>query len=336
MEVSTLTELYQRLDKPFDKVFVVPLIRYGFKKTDYLYLLYKDLIESTKKPIVESISVFGHYRFVLGALLSRRTVLHYHWVEFQDLRSLSAMPYKLLCIFLYKLFGGTLVWTVHNRIPHDKNFLKLHHRIHKWMGAKADLIHVHSETAATIVTDFLSLDTSKIVILKHPTFPAEELPDNESPAKFLDRYGYHTFDPDAPVLLNFGAVSEYKGLREIINLLKEKDASFTFIIAGYIKKKQEDLHRFIVDQTIEDERFVYINTFIPEKDLPYLFGLTDVCVFNYDEILTSGGVEMARSYQKKIIAPAMGGLLEYRNEENISLFNSPEELNSLLESYLNG
>ena len=336
MEVSSLTELYQRLHKPFDKVFVVPLIRYGFKKTDYLYLLYKDLIESNKKPFIENISVFGHYRFVLGALLSRNTVLHYHWVEFQDLRSLSAMPYKLFCIFLYKLLGGTIVWTVHNKVPHDKKYLGLHLKIHKWLAKKADLIHVHSNTAAGIISDFLSIEKDKIIILQHPSFPSEVIPDDESPAKFLDRYGYHTFKPDATVFLSFGAISEYKGLREIIEILKQQDKPFTFIMAGYIKKKQEELHRYIVDQTIEDERFVYINTFIPEKDLPYLFGLTDVCVFNYDEILTSGGVEMARSYGKKIIAPAMGGLLEYRNEKNFSLFSTSAELKSLLVSQLNG
>ena len=336
MEVSTLTELYQRLGKPFDKVFVVPLIRYGFKKTDYLYLLYQELIEKTGKPYVESISIFNHYQFVLDILIRRKSILHYHWVEFQDLRSLSAMPYKLICIFLYKLLGGSLVWTVHNKIPHDKRFLRLHRRIHTWMGKKADLIHVHSETAANIIADFLSVNKEKIVVLKHPAFPAEEISDSEDASKFLDRYGYHTFDKDAPVLLSFGAISEYKGLREIIEILKEDQRAFTFIIAGYIKKKQEALHRYIIHQTIEDERFVYINTFIPEKDLPYLFDLADACIFNYDEILTSGGVEMARSYHKKILAPSKGGLVEYENEDNVSLFHSTDELRSLLNSCLNG
>ncbi len=330
MEATSLTELYSQVNKHFSKVFVVPLIRFDFPKTDYLFLLYKELLDSENPAEVQSISVFSHYKFAMAAIFSKNTILHYHWLEFQNLKALLAMPYKLICIALYSLFGGSIVWTVHNLSPHDKKYLKLHLSIHKWMARRAAFIHVHSTSAVPIVSEYLEVDKSKISILAHPEFPPEIITKDEALSEFLSNYGDGRTSLQKPVFLIFGGISEYKGIREIIEFLTTQEAGFSLIIAGYVKVGQESLHNFIIDKTIDDDRAIYVPTFIPEEHYPSLLQSSDVCVFNYDDILTSGGVAMALAYSKEIIAPNLGCLKDITGSENVSLFNSTEEMNLLL------
>lgn len=336
MQVSSLKELYSRVNKHFKKVFVVPLIRYDYPKTDYLYLLYEDMILHANEIEVKSISVFNHYKFVIAAIFSNKSILHYHWLEFQNIKALLGMPYKMICIGLYKLFGGTIVWTVHNLKPHDKKFLDFHHFIHKWMAKNASIIHVHSPSACSVVSEYLEVLTDKILVLKHPEFPFDSVPKEEAIQDFLANYGDGRTYLEKPVFLIFGGISEYKGIREIIEFLTSKENNFTLIIAGYVKVGQESLHRFIIKKTIDDNRVIYIPSFIPEEHYPHLLQASDICVFNYDEILTSGGVEMAKAYQKKIIAPNRGCLQDLKDYSNISLFNTKNELEELLLKSLNG
>ena len=334
MEVLSLSDLYKKANNKARTIFVVPLIRYNLKKTDYLYLLYQDLIETKGNYSVKPISVFSHFRFVIAALFNKDHILHYHWLEFQDLRALSAMPYKLLCISLYHLLGGTIVWTVHNLTPHDRRYLNLHKRLHRWMGKKADIVHVHSVTAIPMVSEKFGIEPSKMVVLKHPDFPAEIHSTTKARERFLSFFNRSKEDIQLPVLLMFGQLSAYKGIIEAITIILSIDLPFKLWIVGPIKKGQDKLHKQTMDRCYNDERIVYIPKFIPEDRYPYLLSSADICVFNYRSILTSGGVMMARSYQRDIVAPYMGILKDYQTDSSVSLFETDEDLYNILQHKL--
>lgn len=331
MEVSSLKEMYQQVNSKAKTVFVVPLIRYDFPNTDYLYLLYQSFFSEYK---IKSISVFAHIRFAFVPLFNRKTILHYHWLEFQDSRSLLGMPYKLFCIALYHLFGGKIVWTVHNLVPHDKKHLSLHKSIHKWMGKISTLIHVHSKHQISQVSDYYQIPKDKIAVLPHPKFPAVIKPQQEAIDKIKASYFAGQEKLSGPIFLMFGGISEYKGIETVIDILTHQEEDFTLILAGYMKKGQDQLHRFIVQHTIDDERVKYIPKFIPEEHYPFLLSAADICVFNYNEILNSGGIQMALSYQRKVIAPSKPGLLDFKKSPLVSLFSSEQELKELLNSSL--
>ena len=335
MELTSISELYRRLNERVETVYVVPLIKFHLPKTDYLYLLYKDLLETQNQIAIRSVSVFAHFRIVIGALFSKNTILHYHWLEFQDLRSISAMPYKLFCIWMYNLLGGTTVWTIHNLIPHDRKLMKLHHSIHRWMARKAALIHVHSKEVIPEVSDFLDVPESKLAVFPHPKFPSEFMDKEEAQREFLSAFGENRTNLPSPVFLIFGSLSEYKGIKELTEVLTHFDQPFTLVIAGWIKKGQQKLNNYLFNAALHDTRVIYIPEFIPDEYYPLLLNAADVCVFNYKNILTSGGIEMARAYGKTIIAPAKGTIRSYSGEEKVCLFDSPEELRSLIEQQLN-
>lgn len=331
IRVQTLTDLYQQIPGAVNRVCVVPLIGHAYKDTDYLYQLYAPLLTKHSAYNITEITAVGHIRLPFLALFQRRTVLlHYHWLEFQDLKSIAGMPWKLLSLWLYLLFGGRLIWTVHNLRPHDKKLPGFHLRLHRWFSKKAMIIHVHSEFAAREVYKHYQIKKKKIRILGHPPYPAHFVEKTKA-LENLKKQIKATIPADTSLLLVFGAISEYKGIREILNIFQTLEGKYTLLIAGYLKKNQESLDEHIKDFVKRDPRIIYRQQFIPADLYPSLLSAADLCIFNHDYILTSGVVEMARSYNKKIIAPMLGPLQEI-DDPSLYLFRDTTEMKNLIES----
>jgi len=330
MKVQSLSDIYSSLDVQNSTVFVVPQIRFDYPDTDYLFLLYKPILNSEKFTI-KSTSIFGHYKFVLKAATSKDVILHYHWLEFQDLKSILGTPWKLTCIFLFKLFGGKIIWTVHNLSPHTNRWVKLHKSLHSWMANISDKVHIHCNSVSDLISDTFNIDGKKLCLLPHPTFPATEI-NKESSIQFLESKFNIKLSPRKPVLLYFGNISEYKNIEASIDLIRSNNLDVQIIIAGPVKKGQEALAKRLENRNQKDQNCFLILQFIEESDIPYFFGATDFCFFNYDKILTSGSVEMALSYNKTIIAPDLGCLSDLRNNENVYLFSNEKEKIQLLKT----
>ncbi len=332
MKTTSLDEVYASVNKGARVIYVVPLIRFSHQETDYLYLLYKDLIDSGKYEI-KSISVFNHFKLVAGALANKNAILHYHWLEFQDFKALAGMPWKLACIFLFKLFGGNIVWTLHNEFPHDQKFLKLHHFLHKKMAHWADALHVHCKAAVNIMSSRLNAPKSKFHLVPHPEFPANHIP-KETALVYLNEEFNYQLKPDIPILLMFGNISRYKQIEKVAELVPTLDTECLLLVVGPVKKGNIGLYKKLESLEEKNSRIKIIPEFIKEEHVPWFYSASDICVFNYREILSSGGYNMAKAYHKTIIAPDMGCLSEQMNEENVYLFQHQHELKELLESQL--
>ncbi len=331
MTDHSLHAIYSRVLSSYKDVYVVPKIRFAFPATDYLYLLYSSFLMKESLIRIHSISAIGHFRFLVAQLLGKKPILHYHWLEFQDLKSLIGIIYKLKMIFFYKLLGGKLIWTIHNIIPHDKKWLGLHQKMHIWMADKADAILVHSKTIIPEVIDYYSAKSDKIYVVKHPEFPATII-DRENAIEHLNsKYGTNLSSNDL-IIGSFGAISSYKGLHELVELLDQMDFKGKYLLFGYVKKGQVKLHKSLSDFAQKHDWFIYRPTFISEEDIPYLMSAFDYAVFNFSEISTSGGVEMALSYKRKIIAPAKGTLIDFIDDNQVQLFHSLNKLQSILKS----
>lgn len=333
MQANTLLEVYSSLGIKAESVFVVPKIRFNAPKTDYLYLLYNPLLQSSEIDI-ESTTAFKHYQFVLKAVTSKNVVLHYHWLEFQDLKALTGMPWKLLCIWLFTLFGGKLVWTVHNLEPHNRKWVKLHNFLHKWMANIADKICVHCPSVAPIVQNKYQVDGNKLTWVNHPSFPADFKSKEISLAYLEKKFGI-TIRDDKPLLLFFGNISLYKGLEEVLNVISSADIDIDILIAGPIKKGESTLAERLNRRTETNPNLHLLYRFIEEPWIPYIFGAADICMFNFSSILTSGSVEMAKSYHKTIIAPKMGCLVELESDSNVYLFDQDSDKAKVLKEVIN-
>jgi len=323
-----LKTFYRSVQQDASLLYVVPLIQYQNKETDYLYLFHKEIIQGDELE-VKTVSVFGHWRFVAARLLNKKAILHYHWLEFQTLKALSGMPWKILCIALFKLLGGNVIWTIHNEEPHDGRFLKLHLYLHRWMARKADRLHVHCETAQQVMAVKLDVDIQKFHVIPHPAYPVKKTAKPKSMEVLQKNYGI-ALQGGFNTLLMFGRISRYKGIFEVCKIVDKHQLPVNLVIAGTVKHGNSDYHRKIKLVAQNNRHIHLVADFIPEKDIPAFFGASDIAVFNYHHVLTSGSVQLARDFGLNIIAPNKGCLSELKKEDSVQLFSRPEELENLL------
>lgn len=330
MENTTLGDLIKALGTNSSTVYVAPLIKYEYPDSDYLYNLYKPIFDDYPSIKVKSLSVFSHYKPFFAALTSRDVIFHYHWLEFQDFKSLLGMPWKLLWIFLFKLIGGKIIWTIHNEQPHDQKFLKFHLSLHKKMARWASALHVHCKTAAHIMSETLNSPLSKFHIIPHPYFPAKLIPRQEAIIALREKYNL-ALDTSKPVALIFGQISHYKQIEGILaDFIVGKDETIQFLIAGTVKKGNKDLGNYLSNLATKNAHIHLVTQFISDSELPYFLNAANVCLFNYKQVLTSGGVFMALSYNIPIIAPKLGCITELDKKNNIHLFETDAERNALI------
>lgn len=330
MKVTSLSDIYTSLGIDKGTIFVAPLIRHDHSDSDYLYQLYKPLFDLDQYEI-QSVSIFGHIKFVLSSILNKKALLHYHWLEFQDFKSLLGMPWKLLCILLFKLFGGTIIWTVHNLEPHDQKWLTAHHLVQRWMGKVSDAIHIHCELSAEMISKKFSVRLNKLYLHPHPLFPATIIQKLES-IDYINKKFASNLNFESPLLLLFGNISKYKRIENLLDTIENERLHIQVLIAGPIKKGQQELKTRLIERSNSNDYITLIPDFIEDQDIPYLFGASDFCFYNYKQILTSGAVFMALSYRKKIIAPNIGCLSELSNEPNVQLFSTESEKKVYLKS----
>lgn len=332
----SVLELYHSLVDSFETVLVAPRIRRSYPLTDYLVSLYRDILENNDDHSsirIRDLSPIGHFRMIYYALISKKTViLHYHWFEFQGVKQLLALPYKLLCISIFRKFNTRIVWTIHNLEPHDRKYLHLHKKLHAWMACKADLLHLHSPTLLGSSAHYLEIDpeSSKWAVLKHPEFPAKPIPKADAVHALNEMYNLQ-LPTDEIILLLFGNISEYKGIDSFITLSKPYSSQFHVLIAGPVKIGQNHTHQNILKAIgFDTDRFHYVPRFIDEEHYAYLLSSADYCVFNYINIHSSGGAAMALSYKKRIIAPKIGIFNDLENEAESLLYSSSKELESII------
>lgn len=329
-ETSLLSE-YQKLIPDVKKIFVLPQIPLLNRNTSYLYQLYKDFIRESSVVKVESFNASSLPKILLSRIKSEKSILHYHWFEFEDLKSLIGIKWKLFWIILFKLLGGKIVWTVHNYHPHHKKYLYWNLFIRRLMAKLADSLHIHCGSETDNLSAILDIDKKKFFVVKHPDFPAEIFEKNTAVELLNRKYFTGQLNVDNKIFLMFGAIAEYKGIKEVVEIFKNLHEKNKLIIAGFVKKGNPDYFKEL--KNLADNRNIFLEgRLIPDKDVPYFLNSADYVIFNYRDILTSGGVVLAMNYKKNIIAPSLGCIKEMNNPALIRFDRKEVTLEQVLQS----
>ena len=115
--------------------------------------------KNSSQYVVKSINAIRHILLPFY-IRYRKITLHYHWLEFQDLKSLLAFPYKLLWFSIFTLFKTPIIWTVHNLEPHDRS-VDFHQWLHRKMAQKTYRLHIHDEALLSETSHYLNVPHSK-------------------------------------------------------------------------------------------------------------------------------------------------------------------------------
>ena len=171
---------------------------------------------------------------------------------------------------------------------------------------KGDLFIVHStQDAKDLLTIVENAVFEKAV---HPTYNAFKFEDM-SKEKARDILG---IKKDEKVLLFFGFIREYKGLKHILAAMPEivaKIPKCKLYVVGEFGKAREEYDKIIAENTAKDNIVVY-GDYVPDKEIEKFFACCDVVVLPYESATQSGIVQIAYGFEKPVIATNVGGLPE--------------------------
>jgi glycosyltransferase involved in cell wall biosynthesis len=114
---------------------------------------------------------------------------------------------------------------------------------------------------------------------------------------------------DGPLVLFFGFVRRYKGLRQLIEALAQVPPPVRLLVAGEFWEDVQLYHDLIRQHGLQDRVIVH-NHYIPNEDIEAYFIAADVLALPYLSGSQSGVGMLALHYGLPVIATDVGGLPE--------------------------
>lgn len=138
-----------------------------------------------------------------------------------------------------------------------------------------------------------------------------------------------------PVLLFFGFVRRYKGLRHLIQALSEvrKELPARLLVVGEFWEDERPYHDLIRQLGLADAVQIY-NTYVPNEELSVYFSAADAVILPYLEATQSGVAQIALGFEKPMIATSVGGMPETIIDGELGLIVPPGDSSALSSAIL--
>ena len=215
-------------------------------------------------------------------------------------------PYFSPCYIALSLLTPSVkkLFICHNVLPHERfPFDRL--------LAKSALRHgsgyiLHSEQDRN---DLLSMLPDAVYeVTPHPSYSVFRF---KSPS-LQDARAHLNLPSNKKILLFFGLVREYKGLKYLLESMPailEALPDIHLVIAGDFGTSYPE-YRPLIEQIAPDHCISIINRYIPDIDVEYYFSACDMVVLPYESATQSGIVQIAYGFEKPVVVTNVGGLPE--------------------------
>lgn len=287
--------------------------------------------------IVETLEENGIFIFSLKEFFKKISVfkevkiVHLNWFENIIGKNFFKVRlnffFKATAIFLLVICRKKIIWTMHNRVPHDKEKVSIQTRLMVLLIKKSSVIIVHSNLTEQCIFDLVPISDkirNKIRYVPHPDY--------------INKYGNiiesNCADKDKKLnLLFIGAVKPYKNIEILIDIVKKYPEDVTLNISG--RACTEVYRKLLLERGLNSANIKYSFEFVEEKEFPDLISKCDLFVLPYDKSssLNSGVIMLAFSYQKCVISSEIG-TVEKDELKAINLiynYNDTGEHKSMLE-----
>lgn len=238
-------------------------------------------------------------------------LVHLNWFENIDDRNffvgIRSFLRKLIVLVVIRVSGKRLVWTMHNRVSHEKGFTIFTRAITRLLLRWSHRIVIHTRQSEAILAAHGTKVLCKAVYLPHPHFIGIYGDTHSAPGHETSRLR----------LLFTGMVKPYKNLELLIDTVAAFDDGVQLTIAG--KAVDEDYRQQVAVRVQHAGNVTLLPYFVPDGEMAALLAGADAVVLPYDlsSSLNSGTAILAFSYGKTVICPEIGtvtDLGEYINE----------------------
>jgi glycosyltransferase involved in cell wall biosynthesis len=196
-----------------------------------------------------------------------------------------------------------IIGLVHNIIPHEKRIGD--RLLSNYFTKYTDEFVVMSKSVAEDIRSFSS--TKPVKYLSHPIYDNYgEMASRSESLAFLN------LKNDYRYLLFFGLIRDYKGLDLLIDAMaidEVQGLKTKVIVAGEFYGGKEKYEDQIAKLGLQD-RFIIYPDYIPNDDVRYFFGASDVLIQPYKTATQSGISQLAYHFELPMIVTNVGGLPE--------------------------
>ncbi|MBU1866590.1 MAG: glycosyltransferase [Actinobacteria bacterium] len=265
----------------------------GGYQNPYLRLLYGGLPEAGF-----DVAPLGHYEAIDEEPAS--SVFHLHWTRvFQVGTASEAEARSQTRVYLGRIErflerGGSLLWSVHEWLPHDCEFPDVEVELRSRLAELASAVHVLHASTVDEVAGLYPLDPAKVLVVEHPLYSGV-YPDYVTRSAARRMLGVAD---DEVLLLGFGAIRPYKGFDRLVRLLprlrEQTGLRVRVMLAGPTFKSIDigplrDLVASVDGASMTDRA-------VPDEYVQVLFRAADVAVLPYRQVVNSGVLMLALTF----------------------------------------
>lgn len=207
--------------------------------------------------------------------------------------------YTILRMGLKKI---PVIYVCHNVFPHER--FPLDRFLTKLVLKKGNGFILHSNKEVEDLKTII--DNPKHIVAKHPTYNAFKFNNyTKSDAKSIINES-----EDKKILLFFGLVREYKGLKHLLRAMPDiiqYDSNIVLYVVGDFGSDKEDYLSIINENKIADNVRI-VDGYVPDKEVEKYFAASDIVVLPYESATQSGVVQIAYGFDKPCLVTKVGGL----------------------------
>lgn len=262
--------------------------------------------------ITDSIGLFA----VLSAVVAqerRPDIVHLHWLdpftinESRLLTVISGLRLALELVIL-RIWGITIVWTVHNLVEHRQRAPRLERGIKHIVVrlCHGSIVHCSAARKAAIQEYRLPRRVEhKFHVVPHGHYIDVYPNGGSSGFRLATDQSETPFDESNVVFLYFGLIRPYKNVSGLIKAFKSlENEQARLLIVG--NPSHAALEADIRDRCADDDRIHTVLEYIPNDEIQDYMNAADVVVLPFEKVLTSGSALLAMSFGRAVIAPEIG------------------------------
>lgn len=269
-------------------------------------------------------------------LLRQQDVVLVHWPEFAPthrsltVRWLASVGVLWVLILHQRLGKASLVWVVHNVVPHRNPSPRLQRWFMRRLTGILDGIITLSETSLRSVAEQYpaTADVHQLVV-RHPVYRATHT--NTDVARGALSQRLSEIPTDTTVLAAWGKIETYKQIEQLVEQALQLDPGVLTVVAGHCSD-QAVAARLREQQRRHPDRLLVAIGHLEPAELQSLLERANAAVFNFSTITNSGSVIASLSAGVPVIAPRHPGLEELQLElgdDWVRLFEPPLQVASL-------